>query len=81
MAGQWIKYIYNFDILVEEALRVCVKNSMQSMYEALHGDGTTEPTPILKLQANLKHNRVKGFDFFDLKHLYLLSFRSILNQH
>ncbi|KAF5308522.1 hypothetical protein FQR65_LT06187 [Abscondita terminalis] len=58
MSHQWIKYIYNFDILVEEALRICVKNSMEAMYEALHGDGSTQPSPILKLEANLKFNRI-----------------------
>lgn len=61
MADQWIKYIANFDILLEEALRMCVNNSMEAMYEALHGDGTTDPSPILKVEANLKKNRVISF--------------------
>ncbi|KAK4876213.1 hypothetical protein RN001_012635 [Aquatica leii] len=58
MADQWIQYICNFDLLIEEALRICVKNSMHAMYEALHGDGSTQPSPILKLEANLKYNRI-----------------------
>lgn len=28
------------------------------MHEALHGDGSTGPNPILQLEANLKQNRV-----------------------
>lgn len=31
------------------------------MYEALHGDGTTAPSPVLKLFANLKNNRVSRY--------------------
>lgn len=58
MADQWLAYVKNFDTLMQEALKVCVRNSLQRMFEALHGDGTTTPSPILKLFANLKHNRV-----------------------
>ncbi|KAF5292010.1 hypothetical protein FQA39_LY14127 [Lamprigera yunnana] len=58
VAEHWVKFIRNYDNVVEEALRICVKNSMQIMYEALHGDGSTLPSPILKLEANLKHNRI-----------------------
>ncbi|XP_050498494.1 dynein axonemal heavy chain 2 [Diabrotica virgifera virgifera] len=59
MGNQWIKYINNFDTLMEEALKICCKNSLELMYEALHGDGTTEPNPLIKLQANLIDNRIK----------------------
>ncbi|XP_031338901.1 dynein heavy chain 2, axonemal-like isoform X2 [Photinus pyralis] len=58
MGEEWIKYVLNFDRLIEEALTVCVKNSLLVMYEALHGDGSTLPSPILKLEANLKRNRI-----------------------
>ncbi|XP_023311334.1 dynein heavy chain 2, axonemal [Anoplophora glabripennis] len=58
MANQWIKYINNFDTLMEEALKICCKNSLESVYEAVHGDGTTNPTPLLKLSANLVNNRI-----------------------
>ncbi|KAI4461456.1 dynein heavy chain [Holotrichia oblita] len=58
MTDNWVKYMCKFDMLLEEAIRVCVKNSLQNMYEALHGDGTTGPNPILRLEANLKQNRI-----------------------
>lgn len=61
MADQWLGYVRNFDTLMEEALKVCVRNSLQNMFEAIHGDGTTAPSPILKLFANLKNNRVSQF--------------------
>lgn len=61
MAEQWIKCVGSFDRLMEEALKICVRNSLQSMYEALHGDGTTAPSPVLKLFANLKNNRVSRY--------------------
>ncbi|XP_017772772.1 PREDICTED: dynein heavy chain 2, axonemal [Nicrophorus vespilloides] len=58
MAEQWIKYIIKFDILMEEALRVTVKNSLQHVYETLHGDGVTGPNPVLNLETHLKHNKI-----------------------
>ncbi|XP_071050357.1 dynein axonemal heavy chain 2 isoform X2 [Onthophagus taurus] len=58
MADEWIKYMCRFDHLLEEAVKVCVRNSLQNMYEALHGDGTTGPNSVLKLEANLKQNRI-----------------------
>ncbi|XP_044753245.1 dynein axonemal heavy chain 2 [Coccinella septempunctata] len=61
MANQWIKYINNFDKLVEKALRVCCKNSLETMYEAVHGDDITGPNPLLKLVVNLKENTI-SFD-------------------
>lgn len=58
MANQWMKYINNFDRLMEEAFKICCKNALQFMYEALHGDGTTEPNPLIILRTNLTDNRV-----------------------
>lgn len=58
MVDQWVKYVSNFDVLMEEALRVCVRNSLQVMYEALHGDGSSPPSPVIKLSINLTNNRV-----------------------
>lgn len=59
MANQWMKYVNNFDRLIEEALKICCKNALQFLYEALHGDGTTDPSPLIKLEANLTDNRVR----------------------
>lgn len=58
MVDQWVKYVNNFDILVEEALKICVRNSLQTILELLHGDGTSPPSPILKLYMSLKNNKV-----------------------
>lgn len=58
MTDQWIRYINNFDLLLQEALRICVKNTLKFMYETLHGYGSSDPSPILKVYANLKNNRV-----------------------
>ncbi|RZC39323.1 DHC N1 domain containing protein, partial [Asbolus verrucosus] len=58
MANQWITYINNFDTLVEEALKICCRNSLQHMYECLHGDETLGPNPVLELITSLKENRI-----------------------
>ncbi|XP_066137784.1 dynein axonemal heavy chain 2 [Euwallacea fornicatus] len=58
IANQWGRYINNFDKLVEEALKICCKNSLQSMFEALHGNGTTDPNPLIQLEVNLDGNKI-----------------------
>lgn len=60
MGEQWVKYVYNFDIVLEEALKICIKNSLKTIFEALHGDGTTGPNPLLKLYVHLINNRVSN---------------------
>nr|XP_015838947.1 PREDICTED: dynein heavy chain 2, axonemal [Tribolium castaneum] len=58
MANQWITYINNFDTLVEEALKISCRNTLNHMYECLHGDDTLGPNPVLELTASLKANRI-----------------------
>lgn len=58
MAEQWIKYVQNFDILFEQAILVSVRNSLKCLYEILHGDGTTGPNPVIKLNITLKNNKI-----------------------
>ncbi|CAH0554839.1 unnamed protein product [Brassicogethes aeneus] len=58
MADQWIKYINNFDILFQEALKMCCKNSLTNIYEIFHGDDNLGPTPILKLYLSLNENKI-----------------------
>lgn len=57
--SEWTIFLMKLDTLLEEAFRLCLKNSMNLMYEALHGDGTTAPSPLLLLEADLLDNRVK----------------------
>ncbi|KAJ1520022.1 hypothetical protein ONE63_004252 [Megalurothrips usitatus] len=58
MMDHWARFISKIDILVEEALRLCFKNSLQVMYEVLHGDGTSGPTPLIVLRTNLVNNQI-----------------------
>ncbi|XP_060528447.1 dynein axonemal heavy chain 2 isoform X3 [Cylas formicarius] len=58
MANEWMRYINNFDRLIEEALKICCKNALVSMYGALHGDGTADPAPLLKIEVNLTDNKI-----------------------
>ncbi|XP_033219684.1 dynein heavy chain 2, axonemal [Belonocnema kinseyi] len=56
--SEWSIYLMKMDTLLEEAFRLCLKNSMNVMYEALHGDGTTAPSPLLLLEADLLDNKI-----------------------
>lgn len=58
MTDQWIRYICNFDRVLEESIKTCIKNSLRNIYEALHGDQTTGPNPFLKLDIHLIKNKV-----------------------
>ncbi|PNF16790.1 hypothetical protein B7P43_G00884 [Cryptotermes secundus] len=58
MSQHWVHYINKMDGVIEEALKQCVRASLQVMLEALHGDGTTGPTQILKVSATLKNSAI-----------------------
>jgi len=58
MGKHWDLYIHKMDGVIGEALKQCVKSSLRIMLDALHGDGTTGPTQILKLSASIKDNAV-----------------------
>lgn len=58
MAHEWLEYIRKFDNLVEEALRYCVKNSLQTLINVLHGDGTMGPSPLLIVDIDLHEDQV-----------------------
>jgi hypothetical protein len=58
MGEHWDLYICKMDGVIGEALKQCVRSSVQIMLDALHGDGTTGPTQILKLSACLKNSAV-----------------------
>ncbi|CAG9579057.1 unnamed protein product [Danaus chrysippus] len=53
MAGHWIKYVKRWDRLLEDALRLSIKATMQNMYKAVHGDGTMAPAPLIKMNLYL----------------------------
>lgn len=58
MLDHWARFISKIDLLVEEALCLCFKNSLQVMYEVLHGDGTTGPSPLIIVRTDLVNNQV-----------------------
>ncbi|XP_045516056.1 dynein axonemal heavy chain 2 [Pieris brassicae] len=53
MAEHWVKYVRRFDRLIEDALRLAIKATMQNMYKCVHGDGTMAPSPLIKMSLYL----------------------------
>ncbi|CAB3235267.1 unnamed protein product [Arctia plantaginis] len=53
MAEHWVKYVRRFDRLMEDALRLSIKSTMQNMYKCVHGDGTMAPAPLIKMNLYL----------------------------
>lgn len=39
MAEHWVKYIRRYDRLMEDALKLAIKATMQNTYKCVHGDG------------------------------------------
>ncbi|XP_068632350.1 dynein axonemal heavy chain 2 [Battus philenor] len=58
MADQWVKYVRRFDRLLEDALRLSIKATMQNMYKCVHGDGTMAPAPLIKMNLYLSHAKI-----------------------
>lgn len=65
MGDVWHKFILQLDILMEESLRLCVKVSLQTFMQLLHGDGTTGPSPIIGVSLNLVDNKVLNFLLYE----------------
>ena len=63
MGKHWDLYICKMDCVIGEALKQCVRSSLRIMLDALHGDGTTGPTQILKLSASIKNRAVSRKEF------------------
>ncbi|RVE54736.1 hypothetical protein evm_000503 [Chilo suppressalis] len=53
MAEYWIKYVRRYDRLLEDAVRLAIKATMQNMYKCVHGDGTMAPSPLIKMKLYL----------------------------
>jgi hypothetical protein len=58
MGEHWAAYVHKMDGVIGEAFKQCVRSSLRIMLDALHGDGTTGPTQILKLSVSLKNHAV-----------------------
>ena len=53
--GHWLRYTDRMDRMVEEAFRLNVKWSLQSLSRAINGDGKTSPNPLFKVNVILKN--------------------------
>ncbi|XP_037870398.1 dynein axonemal heavy chain 2 isoform X3 [Bombyx mori] len=53
MAEYWVRYVRRFDRLLEDALRLAIKGTMQNIYKCVHGDGTMAPAPLIKMKLFL----------------------------
>ncbi|CAK1540781.1 unnamed protein product [Leptosia nina] len=58
MAEHWVKYVRRFDRLIEDALRLAIKATMQNMYKCVHGDGTMAPSPLIKMNLYLSDKNI-----------------------
>ncbi|CAF4893540.1 unnamed protein product [Pieris macdunnoughi] len=58
MAEHWVKYVRRFDRLIEDALRLAIKATMQNMYKCVHGDGTMAPSPLIKMSLYLSDKNI-----------------------
>lgn len=58
MQLEWVEYIRKLDNLLQEALRACAKNTVQSLFNRLHGDGTMGPSPLILIDIDLKNGKV-----------------------
>ncbi|XP_078053365.1 dynein heavy chain 2, axonemal kl-2 [Augochlora pura] len=50
---QWKDYLNRIDIVIQESLRLCLRGSLETMHVALHGDGTSPPSPLILIHADL----------------------------
>ena len=51
--GHWLTYTEKVDLMVEEALRSNIKNSMKKLFRAIKADSKTTLTPLFKVLVTL----------------------------
>ena len=51
--SHWVEYTERIDHMVEEALRLNVKSSMQEIAMSINGDGNSIVNPLFKIQVLL----------------------------
>merc|ERR1712139_571695 len=51
---EWKAYVEKIDKKIEEALKKCVKTSLQELCRALNGDTKTEPSPLFRISGVLE---------------------------
>lgn len=56
--AEWEDYLTKIDTVIEQAIKLCLESSLTIIYEALHGTGTTGPSPLLLVQADIINNKV-----------------------
>lgn len=47
------------DKLIEEAIRICARNSLQSVYSTLHGNGVLNPNALFHVVLDIKETSVR----------------------
>ncbi|XP_060775597.1 dynein axonemal heavy chain 2 [Neoarius graeffei] len=53
---QWVAYTEKIDRMVEEAFRLNIKSSLQTLSKAINGDRKTSPNPVFKVQMVLRQD-------------------------
>ncbi|XP_028810290.1 dynein heavy chain 2, axonemal isoform X2 [Denticeps clupeoides] len=53
---QWVLFTDEIDSLVEEALRLNIKRSLQDLSKAINGDSKTSPNPLFRVQVVLQQD-------------------------
>lgn len=55
---EWKSYLHKIDVVISEGLRLCLRGSLETMYNALHGEGTNPPSPLVLVHVELINNKV-----------------------
>lgn len=58
MVDEWLKYVQRFDLMVQEALHLCGRQSLLKLFNALHGDDTLGPSPLLNVTVDLVNGKL-----------------------
>ncbi|XP_031370853.1 dynein heavy chain 2, axonemal [Apis dorsata] len=55
---EWKGYLSRIDVVIGEVFKMCLIESFNAMYLALHGDGTAPPSPLILVHVELIDNKV-----------------------
>lgn len=72
MQEHWFHYTERVDCILEEAIRLNVKRSLQVMSRTINGDGKSAPDPVFKVRVILDKEKVRKLYISNI-HLYTIS--------
>ncbi|XP_063222941.1 dynein axonemal heavy chain 2 isoform X2 [Bacillus rossius redtenbacheri] len=89
MGVHWANYVRKVDVVVDEALKLCTRSSLQVMLDKLNRGGSGDSSPLLDISVLLSDNKITfvpslqeiGFVLRGIKHMIVHDLKELRRLH